>query len=242
MFLNKLEVRLRVAKLEASLLTDIPPFRDLSIEQMGTMLGTATARRFSSGSAIFEEGGEAASFYLLLDGHVRVAKVTEDGEQVIMRYIASGQLLGIAAALGLTHYPATAMAADECLTLCWPTSLWQGFISDYPTFATNTYKIVGARLQDTNAHLVELATQQVERRVARAVMRLLEQAGKETDDGVLIDVPVTRQDLSEMTGTTLHTVSRLLSAWGKDGIVKSARRQITVTQPAKLAQIAEGAI
>ncbi|MEZ5764374.1 MAG: Crp/Fnr family transcriptional regulator [Xanthobacteraceae bacterium] len=88
--------------------------------------------------------------------------------------------------------------------------------------------------------MVDMATKQVEQRIAHALLRLVRQSGKKTDDGVLIDFPISRQDIAEMTGTTLHTVSRVLSAWEDKGLVKSARQQVSVIQPHKLLLLAEG--
>lgn len=226
--------------LDASLLTGLPPFRDCNREQIDRILSRATARRYDEGSTVFSEGEQSDRFFLLLDGHIRVVRTTPDGEQVIARYIAGGELFGIAPALGLTHYPASAICADECLALCWPTTLWEDFCARNPGFATNTYILVGQRLKETNDRVVELATQHVERRVAQTLLRLAHQTGRETPQGILIDMPITRQDLSEMTGTTLHTVSRLLSAWGKEKTVISARRKVTVSDPHRLLLIAEG--
>lgn len=229
-----------VQNLDVSLLANIPPFRDLNREALSTIQSLATSRLCAEGTEVFAEGTPAEYFYLLLDGHIRVVRTTEDGEQIIARVIASGQLFGIAPALGFDLYPASAIAADECLILAWPTRHWATFSHDYPSFATNTYEIVGQRLQDINNRVVELATQHVERRVALALLRLLNQTGRKTEDGILIDMPVTRQDLSEMAGTTLHTVSRLLSAWGKDKIIKSGRRKVTILEAHRLVLIAEG--
>jgi CRP-like cAMP-binding protein len=63
---------------------------------------------------------------------------------------------------------------------------------------------------------------------------MVNQSGRQTEDGIEIVFPVTRADIAEMTGTTLHTVSRLLSAWEREGIVKSARRRVTVSAPHRL--------
>jgi CRP-like cAMP-binding protein len=90
--------------------------------------------------------------------------------------------------------------------------------------------------------IVEMATQQVEQRIANAVLRLINQSGRKTDQGIEIASPITRQDLSEMTGTTLHTVSRLLSQWERQGIVKSARKRIVVTDPHQLVVMTAGQV
>ena len=86
----------------------------------------------------------------------------------------------------------------------------------------------------------EISTEQVEQRVAHAVLRLVKQAGRKTEEGILIDLPISRQDIAEMTGTTLHTVSRLLSAWEARGLIKSGRQKVTVVEAHRLFLIAEG--
>ena len=225
--------------LEESLLANIPPFRKLDRSQIREILDAATPKRHDVGTAIFDEGMQAGQFFLLLDGHIRVVKTTPDGDQVIALHVASGQLFGIAAALGKDKYPATAIAAKECLTLSWPNRLWAQFVAKYDGFATETYKVVGDRMEEVNNRVVEMATQQVEQRVASVILRLIRQAGRKVDGGIEIDFPITRQNISEMTGTTLHTVSRLLSAWEKDGIVASKRSKVTVTRPHELVLISE---
>jgi CRP-like cAMP-binding protein len=220
---------------DESLLAGIPPFRKLDRSQIREILDLASPQRFDAARQVFREGAEANRFYLLLDGHIRVIRTTANGEQVIVMHIASGQLFGIAVALGHANYPATAMTADECLTLSWPNRLWEQFATEYDGFSTETYKIVGERIGEMQNRVMEMATQQVEQRVASALLRMINQTGQKVENGIEIDFPITRQDISEMTGTTLHTVSRLLSAWGKDGIVASKRRKIVVTQPQKIA-------
>ena len=225
--------------LDESLLVDIPPFRKLTRPQVREVLDLAVPKRFDPSTAIFEEGLQADRFFLLLDGHIRVIRTTEGGDQVIALHIVAGQLFGIAAALGRDTYPATAMTVDECLVLSWPSDTWQSFVASYDGFATESYKVVGERMGEMNNRIVEMATQHVEQRVARAVLRLINQSGKKVDGGIEIDFPITRQNLSEMTGTTLHTVSRLLSGWEKNGIVKSMRRRIIVTDAHRLVVLSE---
>lgn len=229
-------------KLDESLLTNIPPFRQLAKAQIRTVLDLATPKRFGRELSVFVEGDPASRFYLLLDGHIRVVRTTPNGDQIIVLHIAPGQLFGIAAAMHRDTYPATAMTADECLTLSWPNTLWHKFAADYPGFATENYKTLGERLGEVNNRVVEMATQHVEQRVANTLLRLINQNGKKVENGIAIDFPITRQNLSEMTGTTLHTVSRLLSAWQKNGLVASTRKRVVVTDPHKLVILSEAGI
>src|SRR6056297_2435782 len=221
-------------RLDESLLTHLPPFSKLDRRQIRTILDQASSRRFDKDVTVFTEGEPAERFYLLLDGYIRVVRITVTGEQVTALHIPAGQLFGIAQALGRDTYPATAVAASDLIALSWPTRLWQVFVSEYEGFATETYRIVGNRVGEMNNRIVEMATQQVEQRVAQALLRLVNQTGRKVEGGIEIGFPITRQDLSELTGTTLHTVSRLLSAWEKKGLVESRRKHITVRAPHQL--------
>lgn len=221
-------------KLDESLLTGLPPFSLLDRPQIRAILDRAVSRRYDEGTAIFREGHDADRFYLLLDGYLRVIRSTPGGDQVIVLHISPGQLFGIAPALQRDTYPATAVAAAESLALSWPVRLWSEFVESYPGFATESYKTLGKRLGQIQETLTEMATQAVEKRVASALLRMVSQSGRKTDRGIEIAFPVTRQNISDMAGTTLHTVSRLLSAWEKDGIVESTRKHIAVTDPHRL--------
>lgn len=220
--------------LDESLLTQIPPFSKLSSEQIRDILDHAVSRRYDAGVAIFEEGQDADRFYMLLDGYIRVVRISAQGERVIALHIPSGQLFGIAEAFGRDRYPATAIAAADSIALSWPTHFWSDFVTNYDGFATETYKVIGHRVEEMSTRILELATQQVEQRIANALLRLINQSGRKVEIGIEIDFPITRQDLSEMTGATLHTVSRMLSGWEKLGIIESQRRKITVLEPHQL--------
>lgn len=229
-----------MSRLDRSLIAGLPAFEGIAPDDLDKVLASARSLRVEKDSAIFEQDSEADAFFLLLDGRVRVVKTTPDGQQVIMRYIVPGELMGIAHALGRDTYPASAIAVLDCVVLAWPGRLWGEFATNYPTFGMNTYRTVGTRLQDAQMQVVEMATEQVEQRVAHALLRLVRQSGRKTDDGILIDFPISRQDIAEMTGTTLHTVSRLLTAWEEAGLVRSGRKQVSVTEPHRLLLLAEG--
>lgn len=225
--------------LDQSIIARLSLFEGLSPADLDSILQDARSVRFAKESPIFEQEAEARSFYVLLAGHIRVVRTTPDGRQVIARYISEGEIFGVAAALGRLTYPATAIAAVDCVVLVWPNAVWPGLSSRFPVLAAGTFKTVGTRLQDTQARVMELATEQVEQRVASALLRLVKQTGRKTDAGIEIDFPISRQDIAEMTGTTLHTVSRLLSAWEGCGIVVSGRQRVTITDAHRLVMLAE---
>jgi CRP-like cAMP-binding protein len=202
------------------------------------LMSHATSRRIPVGEAVFEQGQTATHFFLLLHGRLKVTQVTEDGKQIIVRVVHPGDLFGFAKALQRSDYPGTSLAVSESIAICWPTELWPQFIDKNPRLAVTAMQTIGQRLQEAHTRLREMSTEEVERRVAHTVLRLAEQAGKKEGNGVRIDFPISRQDIAEMTGTTLHTVSRILSAWEAKGLVEGGRQKLLVSDVKGLAALA----
>jgi len=228
-----------MAKVDSSLVAHLPLFAGFSATDLDSILAEARSIRVPKNTAVFGQGEEAHSFFVLLHGHVRASKVTPTGEQVVVRYVSAGETFGVATAIGLQRYPATATAVDDSVVLAWPSATWPRLVAQFPVLATNTLQTVGARLQETHTRVVEMSTQHVEQRIAHALLRLVKQSGKRVDHGVEIDFPISRQDIAQMTGTTLYTVSRTLSAWEARGLVESSRQKIIVREPHKLFVLAE---
>lgn len=228
-----------MSSVDRSVVAGLPLFAGATADMLDEIVRAARATRYDEGDVVFRQSDAPGHFYLLLQGRLRVSKATPRGDEVIVRYISPGQPFGIAVALGLPAYPATATAAVESLALAWPSWFWRRMSVLCPQLAANALEAVGARLQDANSRVVELSTQQADRRVAHALLRLVDQAGRKTADGIVIDFPITRQDLAQMTGTTLFTVSRILSAWTEKGLIEGSRRHIVVRDPHRLVLIAD---
>jgi CRP-like cAMP-binding protein len=228
---------MQMRRLDRSLVRDLEIFESMTDDDLDTVLDMASVRQLAEGACAFRQGDSAGEFFALLHGRLKVVQTTMDGHQVVVRHVSPGDIFGIARAMRRPDYPASAVAVVESLALAWPSAQWDAFVARSPVLAANALHAVGQRLQDAHTRIRELSTQEVERRVAHALLRLVEQAGRETGDGVLIDFPVTRQDIAEMTGTTLHSVSRLMAAWEAKGLVASGRKRITVLDPGKLSML-----
>jgi len=225
---------------DRSLVANLPMFAGLAPAEQDELLREARSIRYPKGAAVFEQGAEANRFFVLLHGHLRVEKTTPQGQQTVVRYVSSGELFGVAQAMNLSHYPATAIAAVDSIALAWPSVSWARLIARYPSLASSALQTVGSRLQDTQARVIEISNEQVEQRVAHTLLRLAKQAGRKVHNGIEIDFPISRQNVAEMTGTTLHTVSRILSAWESKGLVEGGRQRIVLCDPERLHVLAEG--
>jgi CRP-like cAMP-binding protein len=225
--------------LHRSLIQSLPVFGAMDDAELEDVIGRATALRIPKGSAVFEQGETAKSFYVLLNGRLKVTKLTPDGQQVVIRFVMPGDIYGIAKALNRSDYPATATALVDSVTLAWDMAIWDDFMRRHPSFAQNVMQMMGQRIEEAHTRLKELATQDVEHRVAHAVLRLVNQSGRKVEGGVLVDFPVTRQEIAEVSGTTMHSVSRVLSAWENAGLVVVGRQKVIVCDLERLARIAE---
>ncbi len=225
--------------IDISLVRNLPLFRQMDPAALSRLMARATVRRMLPGDLIFEQGAEATSFFLLLHGRLKVSQVTADGQQVMVRVVHPGDLFGFARALARPDYPGTAQVAVESIVVSWPMTDWETVVENNPRLAVNAMQTIGQRLDEAHTRLREMSTEEVERRVAHAVLRLAEKAGRIEGGGTRIDFPITRQDIAGMTGTTLHTVSRLLSAWEGQGLVEGGRQKLTVLDAEGLARIAD---
>ncbi len=229
-----------MSDIDASRIARLPVFAGASLDQVKEVLREARRVPYAKGRAIFRQGEHATSFWLLLEGRLQVVKLTPEGQQIVVRYIGPAEFFGIAVAMGHPVYPATATPVVDSVALVWPSSAWPRLVERCPSLSTNALHMVGMRLQDAHTRVVEMSTQAVEQRVARALLRLARQAGRRMESGVEIDFPLSRQDVAEMTGTTLHTVSRILSGWETRGLVGGGRQRILIRNLEDLRVLAGG--
>jgi CRP-like cAMP-binding protein len=113
------------------------------------------------------------------------------------------------------------------------------FVMRVPQMALNAMRIMAEQLQEIQERFRQAATERVDRRLAHTLMRLAAQSGKKVEDGILIDLALTRQDLAEMSGTTLYTASRMLSQWEEQKLVIAGRKRVIIRNPHGLARIVE---
>lgn len=221
------------------LITQTPPFQGLSPPELRAISQAAHLRRVERQGFFFHQGDPATVFYILVDGQVKLTEVTPEGQQVLVRFVSAGEAIGLIAALENTVYPLSAQAMEDCQALAWDGTSLEQLMERYPQIAMNGMRLISQRWHELEERYRELATERVEQRVAQAVLRLVRQVGRKVEGGILIDLPLTRQDLAEMIGTTLYTVSRILSRWEQEKLVETRRGRVLIRYPHGLARIAE---
>jgi len=201
----------------------------------------AAGRRVSRrrGELYFRQGDPATHVYVVLEGRVKLVAVHPDGRPVIHRTLGPGEVFGGLALLGDQTYPASAEAWEDSAALAWTGAQLRQLALQHPQVALNLLRMAAGRVRELQERVEELVAERVERRIARAVLRLVRHAGRRCEEGVVIDLPLTREDLANLTGTTLYTVSRVLSRWEARGLVAAGRQRLVVRSPHAFAEIAE---
>jgi CRP-like cAMP-binding protein len=203
------------------------------------VLESAKIKKLGDGEFYFLAEEPATHAYILLDGKVKLAQVTTDGYQVILGYLVPGRVYGIIAILKKVTYPVSAQAVGNCKALVWDQATLNHLMEISPRIALNSLRLMSGQIREFQNRVKDLSTKRVEQRIARAILRLARQSGKKVEEGVLIDLPLSRQDLAEMSGTTLYTVSRVFTEWEKSGLTHSQRQKVIITNPHGLVVLAE---
>jgi CRP-like cAMP-binding protein len=214
-------------------------FGGLEPGALDELKAASRARKVEAGATFFRENESALAFFVLDTGSVKLTQLAPEGHQMLLRLIGPGDAFGGVAAFGGTTYPITAEAVTDAVALEWPGTVMADLMERHPRLALNALKFVADRLHELQVQYRQLATEKVERRVARALLRLVQQSGRRIDTGVLIDLPLSREDIAQMTGTTLYTVSRIISRLEADGIVEAGRQRMVIRRPQGLEKIAD---
>jgi CRP/FNR family transcriptional regulator, nitrogen oxide reductase regulator len=224
---------------QLNLISSLDLFLGLDVPALEVVLSEARELSFEEDSFVFYQDDPAERIYVLKSGRIKLYQIADDGQQVLMRVMTPGMMFAAISLVEGAVYPVSAEAAQSSQIIYWSQTTMLRLIDRFPPMAINALKILAGHVREFQNRYRELATERVERRLARTVLRLVSQTGRKTAEGVLLDLPLTRQDLAEMTGTTLYTVSRILSQWESQDLVLASRERLVVRYPHGLVSIAE---
>lgn len=215
-------------------------FANVDEAVFGQVLESGVLRSVEEDGFFFMQGDPATHAYVLVQGRVKMIQITPSGQQITMRIMTPGQTYGGIAMLNpRAGYPATAQAVENSAAVAWDTAHLRDLAGKDPSISLNIMQLMHGYISELQERQQALVTQRVEQRVARILLKLATQSGKQTGEGVLIDIPLTRQDIAEMSGTTLFTVSRTLNEWERSGLFKIGRERVVICSLHGLVSIAD---
>lgn len=223
----------------SSLMAGAPLFARLAADDRQRLEAVAQVRRYGRGEVIFSEGKPSAWVVAIISGRVKVSKATPGGKDVILELLGAGDPLGAVAAYEGCPFPATATALEDTTCILLPRREFFALMERFPTLARGLLLSLTHRLMEITQRVAELTGSHVEPRFARLFLKLAREMGRQEPDGTLIPVTLTRQELADMTGTTIETCIRLMSRWNKQDIVRTKKTGFVVVQRKMLENLAQ---
>lgn len=213
-------------------------FAGLSAAAIATVLDAARCYRVGRGGLYFNQGEPADAFYVVLHGRVRLAQLSPAGQQIVLHHFGPGDVMGAIVLFSNTVYPVSAAALTDSAALGWQRETTLALMEQFPRLAINGLELVSIRFLELQNRYRELATERVERRIARALLRLSRQSNGHAASAPP-QIHATRQEIAELSGTTLYTVSRICRGWEARGLLETGRKRFVILDPDELTAVAE---
>jgi len=223
-----------VAPVTPAILAQIALFRRVSPDDRDRLVSVAILRDYDRGTTIFDEGDPSEFFYIVVRGRAKVFKHAPDGHDVILEMFGPGGPLGAVAAYESRPYPASATALEPTTCLLIPRQAFFTLLERHPSLVRGLLGSLSLRLVELTTRLAEMTGGRVEVRLARLFLKLAEQMGRPERSGVFIPLALGRQELADLTGTTIETAIRIMSRWNKDGVLRTEKDGFVVLDKAAL--------
>jgi CRP/FNR family transcriptional regulator len=221
------------------LLRTTPIFSRLAPTDRRTIAEVAQVHQFGKGELIFEQDSPSDAFYAISSGRVKIFKMMSNGKDIILEVFGPGDPLGAVAAYMDRPFPASAMALEDTTCVIIPRPAFFRLLESNPSLVRGLLLGLTTRLVDLTNRLAELTGGRIEPRFARLFVKLATEMGRADRGGDFIPLSLSRQELADMTGTTIETCIRIMSRWNKDNVVRTEKDGFVVLDRAELARIAD---
>ena len=218
------------------LLRGIPMFRRVSADDRQRLLAVARLKAYDRGDTIFEEGQPSEFFPIVVSGRVKVCRMMPSGKEMILEIFTTGDPLGAVAVYESAPFPASAIAIEPTQCLLIPRREFFGLLESHPSLVRSLLVGLTHRLLELTRRLTDLSGGRVEARFARLFLKLADQMGRPDParGGILVPMHLSRQELADLTGTTIETAIRIMSRWNKDGVLLTDKDGFVIVDPEAL--------
>jgi CRP/FNR family transcriptional regulator len=183
--------------------------------------------KFKRNQYLFWEGDPANKLYVIKSGRVRLLKTSASGREMVLEVMVPGQICGGTSLFGDNHRNG-AQAVEATVAYGMSLENYDEILKKFPKVARGIIKYLGAKLMDAHDVIISLVSSKVESRIASVIVRLCENHGTETKDGILINIRLTRQDIADIVGSTAETTIRTISKFQKQGLISTVSGRLLV--------------
>jgi len=216
-----------------------PLFANIPTADCQEIVAAACESEFSRRVIIFLEGDPIRHLTLLTSGSAKVIKPGQNGVEVILRLAGPGDVVELAGLLAQDRHCSMAQALRGSTALIWEASAFQALADRFPALRHNMRKVVAQHLKELEDRYCEISTEKVATRLSHQMLRLFNQLGRPVNGNGTLKINLSREELAQLTGTTLYTVSRLLSKWKERGVLTAGRRCVYLHNIQALREFAE---
>ena len=218
----------------------IPVFRRLAPDDRTRVAEVSRLHVYPKGDVLFSEGEIPDRFCVVAEGRVKVFKMTHAGKDVILEVFGAGDPLGAVAVYEGHPYPASAVALQTTTCVEIPRGAFFALLERHPSLVRGLLAGLTMRMVELTNRVADLTGGRVEPRVARLFLKMAHEQGQADRGGIFIPVAISRQELADLTGTTIETCIRIMSRWNKDGIVRTDKDGFVVLDRNELDAISQG--
>ncbi len=224
--------------LRLEILSRAPFFAGLSQKEIEAINPLFREMGFQAGQTILHSGDPAERLCVIAAGKVKLVRHSLTGKDVLLDILTPGEFFGSLAVLGDETYPDTAQAQTDVCVLGIDSDAFRSVLEKHPAVALRVLDVMAGRLRSAHEMVRQLSAYPVEQRIAYTLLKLAEKLGKPGEVGLLIEVPLSRDELAEMTGATTETASRVISQFQKDGLIRAGRQWVAIADPQRLREAA----
>src|SRR5262245_33823255 len=222
----------------AEILASTPIFRKLSPDDRARLAPHVRVRDYGKGERICSEGSPSDRYYSIAKGRVKVYKMTPAGKDVILEIFGVGDPLGAVAVYEGWPFPASAVAIEDTTCITIERAAFFALLESHPSLVRGLLLGLTYRLIELTNRVAELTGGRVEPRFARLFLKLAGDVGRPDRGGTFIPMALSRQELADLTGTTIETAIRIMSRWGKERLVLTEKEGFLVIDAKALEALA----
>ena len=216
------------------LLRRLPFFRRLTPALRGRVAEVARLKSYGDHELIFSEGDPSDAFMVIVEGRVKVFKSTPAGKEIILEIFGAGDPLGAVAVYEGLPFMASAQTIEPSRVLRIDKAQFFRLLEADPQFVRGLLSGLTLRLAELTRRLADLSGARVEVRFARLFLKLCDQIGRKERGGIFVPMPLSRQELADLTGTTIETAIRTMSRWQKEDVLHTEQDGFVVLSRAAL--------
>lgn len=209
----------------------------LSSKESAQVLTNARKKTYTRGDLLCLDGDAVRDVFLLAEGVVKIMKFAMNGDAVIFGLGLSGDVICPANLVSNGKYSTTVQSLRPCRALVWSVQDFKCLMENCPVLHKNYLQIQHGHLLEIEERFFEMATKTVSQRLARQLVRLHGRAVRLA--GGFAEISVSREELAQMTGTTVFSACRVLVDWENRGLVRSRRESVTVCDAESLKALSE---